>query len=232
MGAEFLQIDLIVQQCWKLIQNRQWFSEVQAFLLFKEARECGYEKVQRMAMQEVSSFFLTVVCSLDCVTLTLGEVMYMLQLDNIAVNSEIDVFYAAARWLLHDWNARKKHQMEVMQNIRFGLIDSSRIVILRQNESCGRLSELLRNKELQKALKEALNYAIYRERFETSDFPVFENFLIRFGYTRLFERRLIIDPYWQERHERLLYSFEDFINYLKFIKANALTHWTSLKSRQ
>ncbi|KAG5676243.1 hypothetical protein PVAND_006092 [Polypedilum vanderplanki] len=97
IGAEYLQIDFLIQQCWSLIQNSKWFSENQAFLLYKEA-----------------------------------------------LNSEIDAFYAAVRWLLYDWSARKKYLMDVMKCIRFGLIDTARIVILRQKNNNGQLNELLR----------------------------------------------------------------------------------------
>jgi hypothetical protein len=230
-GAEYLEIEFLSNQCWKLIQDSQWFCEDQAFLLFLEARMCRYKTIQRMMVQQLSKIFLTVVSTSDFLTLSVNEVSCMLKQDKLAVNSELDVFYAAAHWLLHDWNGRKRHVLDVMECIRFGLIDSTRIVIMRRNEDTGQLREVLKSKELQNALKEALNYAIYREKFERVNFPLFENFLSRFGYDQHFERCFVFDPHHVEWSETSCYSYEDFLNYLQVVKENASTHWRTLVSQ-
>lgn len=230
IGAEYLKVSQLVEQCWNLIQNISWFKEDQAYLLYKEAKKWKYEKIQSMMMKQVKRIFLTIVSTRDFVEMDKDEVIRWLQLENIGINSEIEIFYAASRWLLHDWMNRKQHLMELMTEVRFGLFASWRIVILRKNESTGRLQELLRNEELQKYLEDNMSYSIYRSCFESTDFDRFMDFLQRFGYKQLFERDIIVDPYWQKCHQKSLYSYDDFLKYLQVIKSNAQIHWTKIQS--
>ncbi|KAL7040076.1 hypothetical protein ACKWTF_000253 [Chironomus riparius] len=232
IGAEYLQVSQLVEQCWNLIQNVNWFQEDQAYLLYKEARTWKYEKIQSMMMKQVKKIFLTVIATHDFVKMDKDEVKQWLQLENIGINSEVEIFYAAARWLLHDWNERQKYLMELMMQVRFGLFPSWRIVILRKNENTGKLQELLKNQELQKYLEDSMSYSIYRSCFEATDYPRFADFLCRFGYQQLFEREVIYDSYWQKWYKKSLYTFEDFLNYLKYIKSNAFIHSTQIQSNK
>lgn len=228
LGAEYLEVDQLTHQCLNLIQNSDWFKEDQAYLLYKEALQWKCEKVQILMMKQVKKIFLTIVASRDFVKMTRDEVMKWLHLDNIGVNSEVDVFYAAVRWLLHDWQGREQYSMDIMKLIRFGLFPAWRIVILRKNENTGSMQQLLMNKILQKQLEDSMSYSIYRNCFEVEDFPRFADFLKRFNFEKLFERNLILDPYWQSTYKNSFYSYEDFQNYLNYIKSNALTHWTKI----
>jgi len=229
IGAEYLQVSQLIEQCWNLIQNINWFQEDQAYLLYKEAKTWKYDKIQSMMMKQVKKIFLTVVGTLDFVKMDKNEVKQWLKLENIGINSEVEIFYAAARWLLYDWNERQKYLMELMSEVRFGLFPSWRIVILRKNENTGKLQEMLKNQELQKYLEDSMSYSIYRSCFESTDYARFADFLYRFGYQQLFEREIICDPYWQKWYKKSLYTFEDFQNYLKSIKSNALIHWTQIR---
>ena len=229
IGAEYLQVPQLIEQCWNLIQNINWFQEDQAYLLYKEAKTWKYDKIQSMMMKQVKKIFLTVVGTLDFIKMDKNEVKQWLQLENIGINSEVEIFYAAARWLLYDWNERQKHLMELMSEVRFGLFPAWRIVILRKNDNTGKLQEMLKNQELQKYLEDSMSYSIYRSCFESTDYSRFADFLCRFGYQQLFEREIVCDPYWQKWHKKSLYTFEDFQNYLKIIKSNALIHWTQIR---
>lgn len=230
LGAEYLEVDQLTLQCWNLIQNADWFKEDQAYLLYKEAVQWKFKKVQTLMMKQVKKIFLTIVASRDFVEMTKNEVMKWLELDNIGVNSEVDVFYAAVRWLLYDWQGREQYLIEIMKLIRFGLFPAWKIVILRKNENTGSMQQLLLNQQLQKYLEDSMSYSIYRNCFEVEDFDRFADFLKRFNFNKLFERNLMLDPYWQSTYKNSFYSYEDFQNYLNYIKSNALIHWTKIVS--
>jgi BTB And C-terminal Kelch len=150
------------QQIWNLIQNGEKFQESDAYLLYLEAKYCRCEKVQHMMMSRVQKFFMTVVCSEEFLTMEPHEIHSWLKLDSIGINSEVDVFYSAARWLLHDWEIRKDYLISLMKLVRFGLIEPWRIVEYRMNKNMGKLTELLINDQLQCMLETSLSYAAYR----------------------------------------------------------------------
>jgi BTB And C-terminal Kelch/BTB/POZ domain len=228
--SEYLEIDLLTQQCWNVIQNGEWFQEDQAFLLYKEALKWNYEKIRLLMMKHVKNFFLTLVGSLDFLRMELEEVTSWLQLDTIGINSEVDVFYSACRWLLHNWDEREKHLMIVMRCVRFGLFAPWRIVELRKrNRFSEKLKCIMKSEELQKHLEASMSYAAYKRCFNDEYCEQFSDFLVRFKLERLFQRELIIDPLWQERYKNSIYTFDDFENYLEAIKANALKHWIKVE---
>lgn len=229
IGAEYLQVTALASRCWDFIQNLQWFKEDQAYLLYVEARAHNYKSIQILMLKEIKKFFLTFVSSHDYDLLNVSEVIVFLLLDNIGLNLEIDAFYAAAKWLLFDWQERKKHLIDVMKCIRFGLLDSWMIVVLRKNENCKALKDMLNNQELQKMLEDAMSYSIYRSCFEQTDFLRFQDFLTRFKFDQVFERKLIVDPYWQEWYADTKYSYDDFLKYLKILETSSLTHWNSFQ---
>lgn len=122
MGAQYLQVKLLEQQIWNLIQDGSKFQENEAFLLYLEAKLWKSKEIESMMMARVQRFFMTFVASEDFLLLDPDEVKLWMKLDTIAINTEVEVFYCAARWLLHDWDERKNHLMDLMKLVRFGLI--------------------------------------------------------------------------------------------------------------
>lgn len=138
-GAQFLEVELLEQQIWNLIQDGERFQENEAFLLYLEARQHNCEKVQNMMMNRVQRFFPTVVASEEFLLMDPFEVCNWLKLDSIGINLEVEVFYAAARWLLHKWDQRKDFLVELVKVVRFGIIAPWRIVEFRHNKNTGKL---------------------------------------------------------------------------------------------
>lgn len=229
IGAEYLQVTQLVERCWNLIQDINFFQEDQAYLLYMEAKALKYEQIQLLMMKQIKKIFLTIVSTIDFVQMDKDEVKKWLQLENIGINSEIEIFYAACRWLLHDWEKRKIHLTELMKEVRFGLIIPWRITYLRKKENNGKLMEIMKNEELKKALEDSLAYSVYRNTFESINIEKFIELIEQIGFKRLFERELIFDPFWQENYAKNSYSYEDFQNYLKVIKSDAIFHWTKTR---
>lgn len=224
MGAQYLQVELLEQQIWNLIQDGSRFQENEAFFLYLEAKQWKFWKIQCMMMHRVQRFFMSIVCSEEFLSMEPEEIKLWLQLDSIGVNSEVDVFYSACRWLLHHWDDRKVFLMDVMKHVRFGLIEPWRIVEFRQNKNTGRIQEILDNCELQAVLEPSLSYSVYRmSKDELTE--EFGDFLTRFGLKRLFSRESS-DAYWQMFHTDSTFTYEDFeVNLPNKLRPNVLANW-------
>lgn len=122
IGAQYLKVELLELQIWNLIQDAGKFQECEALLLYLEAKIWKFEKIENMMMARVQRFFLTFVASEDFLLLDSDEIQKWLKLDTIGINREVEVFYCAARWMLHDWVEREKYLMDLMKLVRFGLM--------------------------------------------------------------------------------------------------------------
>jgi hypothetical protein len=190
-------------------------------MLYLEARN-RCESVEIMMMSRIQRFFMTFVCSEDFLEMDFKDLLNWLQVESIRVNIEVEVFYSAARWLLHDWEHRKKYLSPVMELVRFGLLEPWRIVDFRKNENQGKLSILLDDEEVQKMLESSLSYAVYRLSCDDSS-ERFSDFLSRFNFKRLHPRNVMVDNVWQRNFKHTSYSFDQFEEYLKIIRSNVKT---------
>lgn len=222
MGAQYLGVTQMEQQIWNLIQDGAKFQEAEAFLLYLEAKMWGCDKVKDMMVNRVHRFFLTAVSTEDFLLMDASEVRNWLKANSIGINSEVEAFYVAARWLLHDWDERKIHLTTLMKTVRFGLVEPWRIVDFRRNSNMNKLTVILNNKELQDLLEASMSYSVYRSSFKDDSSPHFQNFLQRFGFERLYPRDSP-EPTWTFGSSA--YSFDEFEDYLSRLRAEAFTVW-------
>ena len=224
IGAQYLKVDLLMQQIWHLIQDGEKFQECEAFLLYIEAKQSNCEKIQSMMISRVKQFFMTVVCTEEFLNMDLTEIVNWLKLDSIAVNSELDVFYSAVRWLLYDWDDRKNYLMDVMKQVRFGLIEPWRICEFRLNKNVEKLKKVLENNQLQSTLSSNLSYSTYRNCFQDDLSEQFQDFLTRFEFKRLFPRENL-NYDWQTKYKGSTYTYERFEECLIDLRLTAFSHW-------
>lgn len=222
MGAKYLKVEMLEQQIWNLIQDGERFQECEAFLLYLEAKQWNFEKVKAMMMHRVQQFFMTVVCTQEFLHMEQDEIQNWFKLDSIGISSEVDVFYSAARWLLYDWGDRQKYLMDVMQHVRFGLLEAWRIVEFRMNKNMDKLQPILDNAEFQKMLESSLSYSIYHNSFKDDSSEQFTDFLIRFGFKRLRQREVFYETCLAKDSA---YTYGQFENYLKDLALSAFTYW-------
>lgn len=229
IGAQYLKVAPLEQEIWHLIQDGEKFQECEAFLLYMEAKQCNCEKIQSMMIGRVQQFFMTVVCSEEFLKMDPIEITNWLKLDSIAVSSEVDVFYSAARWLMFDWDKRKNYLTDVMKTVRLGLIEPWRICEFRSKKNVGKLSSILESSELQNMLESSLSYSTYRNCFQDDLSDQFQDFLSRFELKRLFPREML-DHDWQTKYQGSAYTYERFEECLNHFRSNAFVKWrNSLK---
>lgn len=68
---------------------------------------------------------------------------------------------SAVRWLMHDWNERKQHMLEVLKCVRFGLIAPWQLVDVKRNPENPEFMELMAYPEVQKMVDDGLAYEFY-----------------------------------------------------------------------
>ena len=175
-------------------------------------------------MSRVQKFFLTLVCSEDFLAMEPYEIQEWLKLDSIGINTEVEVFYIAVRWLMHDWEQRQKHLISLMKLVRFGLLEPWRIVEFRLKSNARSLTEILNDDKVQKILESSLSYSAYRSSNDESS-EQFADFLSRFGFERLYSRDLMIDKIWQRMFKHTQYTYDHFEEYLNIIRSNANVNW-------
>jgi hypothetical protein len=157
------------------------------------------------------------------------EVANWLRMDTLGINCEAEVFFIAARWLLYDWSVRQKFLMKLMQNVRFPLIETWRLFqFIHNKETDEKLKEMLKNEELKKYIEKFINYSAYRQSFKDEFTEHFCDFLTRSGYKRVFQRDLIVDPFWCENFKKIPFNYENFLSYLNQIRSNIESHWLKI----
>ncbi|KRF97833.1 uncharacterized protein Dwil_GK26905 [Drosophila willistoni] len=116
--AKFLNIDELVQLVWYWLDKPNLFYEDQAFLVAHKALLLGrLMDLDTLMMHRIKCFFLTFVASREFISLPLENVCALLKSDELAVNTEKEVYFSAIRWLTHDWPARKEYVTTVLKTL-------------------------------------------------------------------------------------------------------------------
>lgn len=65
---------------------------------------------------------------------------------------------SAVRWLMHDWENHKRHLVDIMRCIRFGLISPWQLVDIRRNPENPEFIEVTSNADVQQMVEDGLEY--------------------------------------------------------------------------
>ncbi|XP_039480152.1 actin-binding protein IPP-like isoform X1 [Drosophila santomea] len=120
-AAFYLKIDELVEYAFACF-NESTVCGSLAFELFREAQRFAIHTFQQLMLSRIELFFLPLVASKDFVELDINWVQDLLSVQSLGVNSEIEIFMSAVRWLSHDWSGRKVHMERIMGCVRFRLL--------------------------------------------------------------------------------------------------------------
>ncbi|XP_011864766.1 PREDICTED: uncharacterized protein LOC105560338 [Vollenhovia emeryi] len=162
MAAQYLGMKELEEQCWAFIDNDELFSEDTAFLLYLEAKKIENTAVMELMVPRIMKFFLMLVSTKDFLELSTDELCLLLKSNYICVNSEMEVLMSAVRWLMHDWNERKKYMLQVLKCVRFGLIAPWQLVDVKRNPENPEFMELMSYPEVQKMVDDGLAFVIIK----------------------------------------------------------------------
>nr|CAD7440231.1 unnamed protein product [Timema bartmani] len=162
-AASFLGVSDLEEQCWCLFNCDETFQEDTAYLLLVEAMSKSNSVIVDVMLPRVNKFFLSLVSSKDFINLPVEFVVTILNSQHISVYNEIEVFMAATRWLMYDWERRISSVENVMRCVRFGNIFSCQLLDMRRNPDNPEFIEILSIPEVDKMVDEGLNYAVLME---------------------------------------------------------------------
>lgn len=157
--ALYLEIEPLIKQVWFCLDMVEEFSEDQAFGVSYEAHQLGNMVpmlgLDTTMLHRIQRFFLTLVASVEFVELPLRHVRCLLSSENVAVNSEKEIFYSAVRWLTHDWTARAQHTATIMETVHLMLMPREFIIELQSPSTESAPSCIIQQNEFQQLIYEA-----------------------------------------------------------------------------
>ncbi|KRY39080.1 Kelch-like protein 18 [Trichinella spiralis] len=121
IGASYLQMDLIVEACCKLMMQSLCVTNAVAMLRF--SRDFACEMLHLEAIRYVLANFVTVSKTDEFLNLTFEEILPLLSNDELLLSGEEDVFQAATRWVRHNTKEREVHLPTLLACVRFPLLD-------------------------------------------------------------------------------------------------------------
>lgn len=132
-AATFLRVHALSRQVWQCLDLPQGIKEDRAFKIAMDAGSnhalACYRGLDTTILRRVKGFFLTLVASKEFLHLPPENVCSLLSAD-VAVNSEKEVFFAAVRWLTHEWAVRYKYLEPIMESVRLAQLPTQYITQL------------------------------------------------------------------------------------------------------
>ncbi|XP_032293562.1 uncharacterized protein [Drosophila virilis] len=124
MMAKFLDVRYLLEQYWYAfsIPGNKGIWEAEAFHAYLPSRQLQCGDLMSIFLARIRKCFLPLVSSFEFLNLSANEVIYLLKMDMICVNSEDEMFFAAIRWLEHDWQNREQYLVHVMATLRFRML--------------------------------------------------------------------------------------------------------------
>ncbi|XP_034139615.1 uncharacterized protein LOC117590776 [Drosophila guanche] len=129
-SAQHLNIFELEMLCHRRLGSND-FQERRALQVYSRVQKYGSSAMGnlcRSMLQHVGKYFLTLVGSLEYARMPLEDVCVLLQQDNIGVNTELEVFYAALRWMCISPQQRVSTLPRLMECVRFTRMPLGRLL--------------------------------------------------------------------------------------------------------
>lgn len=232
-AASFLKMPQLEAQCEHCLAHG--FAEDSALLLYLEARLLHMERSYRQFLQRVGRFFLTLVASQEFLQLPVHALWLLLCSNNICVNSELEVFMAAVRWLNFKWPKRRTIISQLLSCVRFALVPPWLLIRLHdENSTSTELRRITSHPEVLQQLHDGIGYTTTRLCYG-SDREGFVKHMEKSGMQPPVQRKWIYDPkcnYHHRLHCKISkeLTYQDFIAYLNFLQSQHKDYWQSLEA--
>ncbi|XP_017066121.1 kelch-like protein 26 [Drosophila eugracilis] len=231
-ASTFLGIPQLVNQCMFCLQNG--FEEDTAAMLYVEAKILKLEHTHFELLKRVAKFFLTFVASKEFLRLPLDHLLMLIQSNHIGVNTELEVFMAATRWLNHHWPQRQEHISEVATSIRFGLIPPWLLIRLQKPDiSAVEVRRIVTVTEVRQTIHDGIAYTTSR-LFYGADREAFIQHLHKSNVNPPVQRSWIYDRKCSHHHRLLCkntldLTYETFVEYLNYLQTQHRDYWRSME---
>ncbi|XP_002013667.2 uncharacterized protein LOC6587379 [Drosophila persimilis] len=121
-AARFLAIPELLEQMWKLLEKKNLI-EYDAFeMLCKSRKVHEIEELHGLLVNRITKSTVVIFSSPQFLRLSEIQVTLFLKSDRLAVNSEMEVFYAGLCWLKYKWPKRRGSVGKVLKSVRYGFM--------------------------------------------------------------------------------------------------------------
>ncbi|XP_017854166.1 uncharacterized protein LOC108607693 isoform X2 [Drosophila busckii] len=241
-AAKHLQMDVVEEHCWQCLDSKQICNRL-AFELYLIAVDLEQlDKVRTLMLRRVQGYFLALVGTQQFLDLRLRELRLLLSSDALGVNSEIEVFYAAMRWVSANSDTRLYQMKEVLSCVRFPYMPMAFLFGLRT--IAGELDEraiigpdnvlmhFLNDPDTPKLLMDAVAYISVHFLEKIGDVGDVSNKSV------ILPRHWIYDPKCSYHMETLIYPYQhhftlnEFIDYIRSIQHDWQDDKAELRMRE
>ncbi|EDW80858.1 uncharacterized protein Dwil_GK11754 [Drosophila willistoni] len=160
MAARYFNMPDLIKQLWCRFDNTKLFNEAEAFKVYLEAVPYEIPMLHHLMISRIQMFFLLAVTTEEFLQLEPQHVHQLLAASNVCVNSEMEIYMSAVRWLKHDWEQRKEHAVLIMGAVRFCLMPSWYTTSLKAKQSDHVQQELVDNPEILNMINLGLSYSV------------------------------------------------------------------------
>ncbi|XP_064547181.1 uncharacterized protein LOC135434502 isoform X2 [Drosophila montana] len=119
-ASQFLAIEELTKQCWRLAHDVLKTTDRVLTMYIVSQRVCV--NIEKIITPYVGRVWLPYAASREFSNLEFSKVRRLLQLDNLSVNTEMEVLYTAILWLNGNWPLRKRYAVDLMRVIRFDVM--------------------------------------------------------------------------------------------------------------
>lgn len=223
-AAKYLKIEELVSQCMKIIDDQDLIGEREALSFYLEAIKFDEPFLKDVMMKKFGTIFLTFVSSSEFLDLSFTNIQDLFKLNGIAVNSELDIFFAAILWLESDWKTRREHLIPLMSLVRFELMHSWQLVELKNCH--GGLKDFLSPDDMKDMIDEAI--AIVALNKSNHDFGD------TLKIPKVIKRKIIKEDHlWKSHNFETNHDFdENYQNFSKYLRSISGNYWKQLKIRE
>ncbi|CAH1646093.1 unnamed protein product [Spodoptera littoralis] len=120
IAADMLQLRELVTGCGEFLRRELHHTNALGIFRFAEAHNCI--ELVKEALEHVQANWNIVSNGDELLELPLPQLITLLSSEQLKVDSEAQVLYAALRWLEHEPACRRRHCFEVLSHVRLPLI--------------------------------------------------------------------------------------------------------------
>jgi hypothetical protein len=217
-ATKFLKVHEYLAQFMCVIDDKTVIGEREALSIYLEAKAVNEKSLQDFMRPKVSKLFLTFVSSWEYLELTFEEVESFFRSNTVSVNSELDMLFAAIRWLQHEWPRRHKMVTPLLKQVRFELMQTCQLVDLKNFPD--EFKHIFKAPEVQQVIDNALT-SLLQQSSNQADGD---------NEPKVINRRLINDPMWNSFDFETCTDFkENYKNFCKYLKNLRGKHWQNIK---
>jgi hypothetical protein len=131
-AADVLDFQGIKNACFRFFKSQMNKSNCIRTWMFAESHNCTELLDASLKFIEVN--FLNIVRGREFLAVECDTACRLLELENIAITSEEQVYEASIGWINHDLNQRKKYAFKIFQKVRFSSMNRDYLMHISDNE--------------------------------------------------------------------------------------------------